>query len=57
MKRHITHLLGTGIAILALSLTACDRHPQAKAFYLKAEEAFDALTPYGGIVRINLDKE
>ena len=23
----------------------------------KAEEAFDALTPYGGIVRINLDKE
>lgn len=42
MKRHITHLLGTGIAILALSLTACNRHPQAKAFYLKAEEAFFA---------------
>jgi hypothetical protein len=30
---------------------------QLYAGILKAEEAFDALTPYGGIVRINLDKE
>ncbi len=30
---------------------------QLYAGTLKAEEAFDALTPYGGIVRINLDKE
>ena len=30
---------------------------QLYAGILKAEEAFDALTPYGGIVRINLNKE
>ena len=30
---------------------------QLYAGILKAEEAFDAWTPYGGIVRINLDKE
>jgi len=30
---------------------------QLYAGILKAEEAFNALTPYGGIVRIHLDKE
>ena len=30
---------------------------QLYAETLKAEEGFDALTPYVGIVRINLDKE
>lgn len=42
MKTSLAYLCGSVVAALALSLTACNRHPKAEAFYLKAEEAFAA---------------